>query len=480
MNGNWTAYVPGGNTKTAAVNKIWKPKDNYRRFDKQFYVELWNKDFGFVGSATVDANTPEGRRGFLISKGGQKYQLVLVKENLPGPVTVITDRATKARAPVPESSSLYGRGTEAIPSTLPVMQQSGNSCVAWSITSVLGMQMINSNQILQSGVRGFDRKAFTKAGMNLLDAKWFYDQRPDKTKDAGWNIPDALQKAKQVVIPFATNANYGVKVVDTEWVRNDPNYIRYLLSRDVPLVGSYSFTQELLDFSGTEVFAGSVNENIINGGFGHAVALIGYNNPQAGNKTGQPYWEIQNSWGTSFARNGYFLVKPGTMPDFEGSLYRIVSAKYCKADGTEISQAEANKVLTEILTKNAPATVVNYDLTYKNLTSGNKYAESVDQIAVAMAFNQTNKVGIQLKTPSNITWWKAIKIYQDGKLIKELSTKDQTKDSGVYNFLANDNSKYVIEFWKAKTFGAPTKIKSHTIDMVGLTGRTVSFTWNKD
>ncbi|MBD2655423.1 hypothetical protein H6G45_18455 [Synechocystis sp. FACHB-383] len=108
------------------------------------------------------------------------------------------------------------------------------------------------------------------------------------------------------------------------------------------------------------------------------------------------------------------------------------------------------------------------------------YAESVDTI-VASVINgpSTTGVNVKLKVPGNITWWKSIKIYEDGKEIASIETYDDLKEASKV-ITPNATSRYSIEFLKAKTFGVHTPIKTHSIDLFAFRGKTLEFLWSKD
>ena len=105
-------------------------------------------------------------------------------------------------------------------------------------------------------------------------------------------------------------------------------------------------------------------------------------------------------------------------------------------------------------------------------------AESADKISVTHASGASNKVTIVLQAHNNITWWKAVKIYQNGRMIKELYTQDgRREDRFVLDVKGSDS--YHLEFCKAKAFGVRTSIKKHSVDLFGIQG-TLTFQWTKD
>lgn len=483
--GTWSHYESATNgRKSPRPGEMWKRDTFYHRFNESFYIEVWKRSPDqIIGSLNITASDRDGRREAILEKGGDKYKLAVVKDTLPQPRTV---RVYEGRYYPPKEFSFFGNVREPIPPVIPVGKQSLNSCVAWSITAALGTQMLNRNQILKSGTPGFDRKAFMRTGLNMLDAQWLYAQRADPTQDAGWNIETALNTAKRKVIPFVDNPKYGVRIVSWQRIDNDPDQVRWLLSKEIPLITAFNFTDELTNYDGKYVFLGSVDNNV-KATMGHAVTLIGYNDPWAGREIGVPYFEVQNSWGKEWGRDGYFLFKPGSVKalwngnpeNMENHVYQITSAVISEtATGRILSDNESNQVI-EAMLKSVfrPKT----DLDENNITTSRQFAEPADQIAVSVIQSSpaTPKVGVRL-TAGRITWWKGVKIYKNGSLVTELWTQDNRHDSGLYLMDVNATDKYEIEFLKAKTFGAHTGIKKHTIDLYQFRGKQITFTWNKD
>ena len=123
-----------------------------------------------------------------------------------------------------------------------------------------------------------------------------------------------------------------------------------------------------------------------------------------------------------------------------------------------------------------------YDLTTSNITTGRRFSEAVDRITASVRKDGSlgRKVGIRLNATRNITWWKAIKIFRNGVLEKEIWTQDNTKSSKIAKLNVNDNDLFHIEFCKAKGFGVHTPIKKHSIDLNSFRGSQIDFTWSKD
>ena len=74
-------------------------------------------------------------------------------------------------------------------------------------------------------------------------------------------------------------------------------------------------------------YKGGVFDSCSNGG-GHAVALIGYGTEDP---SGEDYWLIKNSWGTSWGDQGYMKIsrKQECLPYYAS--YPTVDCKICQS-----------------------------------------------------------------------------------------------------------------------------------------------------
>lgn len=463
-----------------AAGQLWKTSVNFIRFDREVLVEVRDLGAGrrVLGSRRIVAADPAGRMDVPVRNGNIQLTLVMSKHDFPEPTPRnLLNRMIPGQGGTPdryhpqESFSFFGNLKDPVPSILPIGDQgTEGACVAWAITSTVGSTLIAST--LESG---YDKRDFLRKGFNLLDAVWLYDQRPDKSS-SGWSIPDALDLAKsgKWIIPCVGNPKYGVRIDGFERI-TDASQIRYMLAvTGRPLATQFNVTQEFNSFRDSGVFMGSVN-NVRTGG--HAVTIVGYNHPSRTTTLGLPYWEVQNSWGKQYARNGYFLALPGAT-QIADAAWDINNAVLCERQtGRVLTQAESTAVLRSII--NRPRT----DFNSANVLGGRgKFAEPVDDIVPALRVipDLGNRVRIVLKAGPNINWWKSIKIYENGKMVKELWTQDNTKTSPTFDVITSPTGKYHIEFCKAKTFGVHTPIKKHSFDLWELQGKELSFTWMRD
>jgi hypothetical protein len=102
-----------------------------------------------------------------------------------------------------------------------------------------------------------------------------------------------------------------------------------------------------------------------------------------------------------------------------------------------------------------------------------------DQIVMEDAGGSADHVTMTLITPSNVTWWKDIEIYDATNALRAAAwTKDGQHQASlsIPNSLADD---CVLVFKKAKLFGmheAAYLIR----DVASKAGHTLTFTWRKD
>ncbi|MEZ6041317.1 MAG: hypothetical protein R3C20_12485 [Planctomycetaceae bacterium] len=106
-------------------------------------------------------------------------------------------------------------------------------------------------------------------------------------------------------------------------------------------------------------------------------------------------------------------------------------------------------------------------------------AEPGDKFSVSEAGGTSGKVTVQLQAHDRISWWKGLKIYKNGTMVKELYTQDgRRSDHFALDVQPGDSCQ--VEFCKAKAFGAHTNIRKHSIDLYAMRGKTVTFQWTND
>lgn len=95
-------------------------------------------------------------------------------------------------------------------------------------------------------------------------------------------------------------------------------------------------------------------------------------------------------------------------------------------------------------------------------------------------------IEIRLKTPPEITWWKAVLIFdQNGRYFGEIWTQDEHHESHPARLPAAPDflNGWRIELAKAKLFGVHTGMYSLPILALNggsIQGKLITFTWMKD
>ena len=113
-----------------------------------------------------------------------------------------------------------------------------------------------------------------------------------------------------------------------------------------------------------------------------------------------------------------------------------------------------------------------------HMIDGNdKVAESFEPLG------DNRYVRFALSVATDITWWKALKIYdKNNRLICVLSTQDDNKGP-VYSAkipISKLKDSFKITFWKAKAFGVHTKVETMYFSTDTYKGKDVSFHWRND
>ncbi len=256
----------------------------------------------------------------------------------------------------------FGLGAQAsqnYPSFTDAVGNQGNqgACVAFSVCSTLGTLVIRDwttfNVAKPAAIGDFRNKY----NVSLFDAKWFYAQRDNKDQgDNGWWIPNALDKATNVTIPFKFGqpANpgdgkpyYGVRISKGGWARlTNKTEMRRELSMDNPLNTSFEvFDDFQKNVSLLKLYRGP-GPNAQSKGW-HAVMVLGYRTPSAPDKT-DGVWVVQNSWGADWGTNGYFSFGEGVC-SIDPSMYVIRNVYLCDHTGRKLELEERNQVVQNVL-----------------------------------------------------------------------------------------------------------------------------------
>ncbi|MCA9127378.1 MAG: hypothetical protein KDB22_09835 [Planctomycetales bacterium] len=110
-----------------------------------------------------------------------------------------------------------------------------------------------------------------------------------------------------------------------------------------------------------------------------------------------------------------------------------------------------------------------------------KLADSWDEIEVTsdlMGTDNADFVALKLKLEAPVTWWKGIKVYVNGILIKELEAEGENTGSVRIKVEAQDLIE--LEFGKAKAFGVHTYYERKRVDFYRAKGNLFIFNWKKD
>jgi len=122
---------------------------------------------------------------------------------------------------------------------------------------------------------------------------------------------------------------------------------------------------------------------------------------------------------------------------------------------------------------------------YDGETTGRFRTANEDIIAWDIADSEDSP-GFEFTTLSNVTWWKALKVYTDsGELLCSLSTQDQHHGPEQCNFAAEHKHDFLfgyrIEIWKAKFLGIHSHVDTIQSSRFGpLLKKRIRFTWIDD
>jgi hypothetical protein len=228
-----------------------------------------------------------------------------------------------------------------VPVRVPTLNQKNvGACVAFAVVGALTTVYLN------------EEKPSSTSKEELFDAFKLYDRRANNKEDNGWHIDRALDLIMKEGIPFKNQPyktlfikNYieyrkdgrvimhylksdGTKdtkdlspMKEFEGFCNDPGYnnMRFALKNNKPLLVDYDVYEDFFSFKGSNnIYGGNISKNKEGG---HAVFVIGYNNPPIGSNE-FPTWTLQNSWGSRFGDNGQYRFAEGYC-GFDDVMYEI-------------------------------------------------------------------------------------------------------------------------------------------------------------
>lgn len=246
--------------------------------------------------------------------------------------------------------NLEGRNA-LVPVRVPVLSQGRwGACVAFSTVAALTTVYLNKTNPGSSREDLFDPLAFygrrDKAVYpDAQDDGPNRDKSLDTLKRGGWQIELAMNELLMNGIRFKDNPNrklvlknyfvYNkngmvekvelvngvVNSVIVESENNDgANKMRAVLKGGEPLIAGYKVYEDFGTYANyAGVYGGNITEKPSRSG--HAVFLVGYNNP--GFESGEyPSWILQNSWADTFGVNGLCTFSEGACT-IDTKVYRI-------------------------------------------------------------------------------------------------------------------------------------------------------------
>jgi hypothetical protein len=262
----------------------------------------------------------------------------------------------------------YARRFTLIRPDSPILDAVGDqgnvgSCVAWATCGAIG-SVVARDWYKVSTPDPAKIEKFMEAGVNMLDANWFYQQRQVETIKAwdpdsngeGWYFQLALERASEITIPFKQDSSYGIRLVartpDGSTAKaykeiSDRDEMRERIYFGTPLLGRFDVYSDFSTVAKTKLYRGPGYGAEKRGG--HAVMVVGYHYPLS-SSDGARFWDCQNSWGQQWGDNGYFGIEEGAC-GIDASMWAVNNWAVCDRNGRELGLDEQNAVLKRIIAK---------------------------------------------------------------------------------------------------------------------------------
>ncbi len=171
---------------------------------------------------------------------------------------------------------------------------------------------------------------------------------------------------------------------------------------------------------------------------------------------------------------------PPPMEELPGELADLSSRNsiLLRSDSTFEGQIEK---LIEFIENLEVGTATEESAEIKHLLIG-KDKDKVTLRTSPLRKKDENSVRFSLSTSYDITWWKAIKVFDKRGMISLLSTQDDDhgpKQSPLIN-ISDFSHEIKIEFLKAKTFGTHRRVETLKFPTSEMKGHELCFTWITD
>lgn len=226
--------------------------------------------------------------------------------------------------------SVEGRSPR-VPVRVPILDQgSEGACVAFATVGALTTAYLNRTKPGSSKEDLFDPIALYNRRANRSQEGWWIDKCLDVIMQDGIPFKNSNKRLfiKEYyayhqdgrVIKHTLNSRGRFGQTEIERGGNGHNKMRAVIKSGEPLIVDYATYPDFMAYAHVQgVYGGNIAPNA--GDFGHAVFVVGYNNPAVGSNT-FPTWILQNSWGPAFGNNGTCIFAEGAC-DFDDVMYRI-------------------------------------------------------------------------------------------------------------------------------------------------------------
>lgn len=288
-------------------------------------IVLWEEDDGRGDSPFINNDDKIGE--FTIYKSTPDNNFIEKDFNGDdGHYKVVCTKFTRGSL----DASVEGNSRQ-IPVRVPILDQGREgACVAFSTVGALTTAYLNKTKPGSSREDLFDPIALYKRRQNTGIEGWWIDQClntilqggiPFKNSSKRLYLKDYYAYYKDGrVVKYFLSSNGTLMSQTIERGGNGHNKMRAVLKSGEPLIVDYKTYPDFMAYAHVQgVYGGNISNQ--QGDLGHAVFVVGYQNPKIGTNE-FPTWILQNSWGPAFGNNGLCTFAEGAC-DFDDIMYRI-------------------------------------------------------------------------------------------------------------------------------------------------------------